>query len=102
MPRNVLLLTVDSMRADEVSRPHVDLPALESLIDSGVSFERAFATGPGTTPSFPALLTGTMPLSYGGLGPLTADRPRVSSHFRDAGLTTGGFQSNPFLSRHFD
>ncbi len=48
------------------------------------------------------MLTGTLPLSYGGLGPLTDERPRVASNLRDAGLTTGGFQSNPFLSRHFN
>lgn len=77
-------------------------PALTRLLDEGVTFERAYATGPGTTPSFPALLTGTLPLSYGGLGPLTTVRPRLSSSLSQAGLTTAGFQCNPFLSHYFN
>jgi arylsulfatase A-like enzyme len=68
----------------------------------GVHFDWAFATGPGTTPSFPAMLTGTLPLSHGGLGPLTADRPRVAELLREEGFATGGFHSNPFLSTHFN
>lgn len=94
---NVLFVTVDSLRYDEQFDPTDDL-----FPNGTVSFDRAFATGPGTTPSFPAMLTGTMPLSYGGLGPLNDDRPRVARTLRDAGLSTGGFQCNPFLSEHFE
>lgn len=100
-PSNVLLITVDSLRADHIKHPNVSISALVSLLEDGVSFERAFATGPGTTPSFPAILTGTMPLSYGGLGRLGSERPRVSSYLRETGFATGGLQSNPFLARHF-
>lgn len=99
---NILLITVDSLRYDLTLTQEPQLSAIERLSEDGVSFEHAYATGPGTTPSFPAMLTGTLPLSYGGLGPLTDERPRVASNLRDAGLTTGGFQSNPFLSRHFN
>ncbi|WP_082677615.1 sulfatase [Haloferax sp. Q22] len=99
---NILLITVDSLRYDLTLTSSPQLSAIERLSEDGVSFEHAYATGPGTTPSFPAMLTGTLPLSYGGLGPLTDERPRVASNLRDAGLTTGGFQSNPFLSRHFN
>ncbi len=105
MTKNVLLLTIDSLRADHLraygyDRSHT--PNIDDLLSNGVKFESAFATGPGTTPSFPAMLTGTLPLSYGGLGPLTDDRPRVAEQLGDAGLRTGGFQCNPFLSEHFN
>ncbi|MFB6151434.1 MAG: sulfatase-like hydrolase/transferase [Haloarculaceae archaeon] len=104
-PTNVLVITVDSLRTDAAPRygfgPELFSDALGTEVPT-TWFERAFATGPGTTPSFPALLTGTMPLSYGGLGPLSADRPRVAANLRDAGYATGGFQCNPFLSTHFD
>jgi len=101
MVENVLLLTVDSLRSD--SMPEDDRESTLAELDrSATSFSRAFATGPGTTPSFPALLTGTLPLSYGGLGPLTDDRPRASARLGEAGLTTAGFQCNPFLSAHFN
>ncbi|WP_318568810.1 sulfatase [Salinigranum marinum] len=97
--KNSLLITIDSLRSDYSNE---DTPCLVSATGDGVKFSSAFATGPGTTPSFPAMLTGTLPLSYEGLGPLADDRPRVSTFLNDAGLTTGGFQCNPFLSSHFN
>ena len=101
MVDNVLLITIDSLRMDIWRDMIPSLPAGRELEDTGVSFERAFATGPGTTSSFPALLTGTYPLSHGGLGPLDPSRPRVASLLQDEGLLTGGFHSNPFLSTNF-
>ena len=99
---NVLFVTVDSLRYDVWNQLQDTLAAGPRLEQAGVSFDRAFATGPGTTPSFPGMLTGTLPLSYGGLGPLTADRPRVATLLGDRGFTTAGFHSNPFLSTHFN
>ena len=98
MTQNVLLLTVDSLRYD--STPQASNSGL--CESSTISLSQAFATGPGTTPSFPALLTGTLPLSYGGLGPLTESRPQVSTRIAEAGHITGAFQCNPFLSTHFN
>jgi len=96
---NVLLITIDSLRYDY--RPE-DAPALEDLANNNVSFENAFATGPGTTPSFPALLTGSLPLSYDGLGKMSDDRPFLAAELRSRGLSTAGFHSNPFLSQSFN
>ncbi|MFB6186075.1 MAG: sulfatase-like hydrolase/transferase, partial [Halobacteriaceae archaeon] len=98
MPKNIILFTIDSLRFDEHQRLN-DRLKLES---ESLEFSKAFATGPGTTSSFPALLTGTLPLSHGGLGPLVASRPRLSKKLQTSGLTTAGFQCNPFLSRHFN
>lgn len=96
MATNVLLVTVDSLRFD-----HLDV--FQTSFDTGFdSFNAAYATGPGTSPSFPGILTGTFPLSCDGLGPLTKDRPRVAVELQEAGLRTGGFQCNPFLSTHFN
>lgn len=123
MVRNVVLVTIDSLRFDHLHKPNsepgitpedMSLPGLRerhrarlatddvSLYADSVAFEKAFATGPGTTPSFPGLLTGTLPLSYDGLGPLGSARPRLASALREVGLHTGGFNSNPFLSEHFN
>jgi len=99
---NVLLITYDSLRYDVWNQMQDELVAGPKLEAKGVRFNRAFATGPGTSPSFPGLLTGTLPLSYGGLGPLTGDRPRVATALRERGFSTGGFHSNPFLSTHFN
>jgi arylsulfatase A-like enzyme len=102
MVDNVLLITIDSLRYDAWVELRPELRAGPALEADGVSFERAFASGPGTSPSFPGMLTGTHALSHGGLGPLAASRPRVATELGRAGLTTGGFHSNPFLSRYFD
>ncbi len=104
-PNNVLLVTIDSLRADHLPSfgyENVDANAIERMIREGDSFCRAFATGPGTTPSFPAMLTGTMPLSYGGLGPLRDDRPRLAQELARNGLSTAGYHCNPFLSNYFN
>jgi arylsulfatase A-like enzyme len=103
MVQNVLLITIDSLRYNSacsgegfgISIPSGNHPSV-------VSFSHAFATGPGTTPSFPAMLTGTLPLSYGGLGPLSRSRPRLSEYLRESGLKTAAFQCNPFLSQYFN
>jgi arylsulfatase A-like enzyme len=105
MIENTLLVTIDSLRADYVpghSNSNTDTSVFSLLSNEGVSFENVFATGPGTTCSFPALLTGTLPLSYDGLGPLSTDRPKLASKLRDSGRATAGFQTNPFLSEYFN
>jgi len=99
---NVLLITYDSLRYDTWEQMQSALTSGPRLERVGVSFDRAFATGPGTSPSFPGMLTGTLPLSYDGLGPLTDDRPRVATELRQHGFATAGFHSNPFLSTHFN
>ncbi|SFR66941.1 sulfatase [Halogeometricum limi] len=101
MVENVLLVTIDSLRYDTWQTMKPSLSAAPRLESRGIDFSRAFATGPGTTTSFPGMLTGTLPLSYGGLGPLDDARPRVAVELGDRGLATGGFHSNPFLSSHF-
>ncbi|TKX40352.1 sulfatase [Halorubrum sp. CGM4_25_10-8A] len=103
MVKNVLLITVDSLRMDSIPEEDTQVTLFEEIIDGpSVSFESVFATGPGTTPSFPAMLTGTMPLSYGGLGPLLDTRPKLASYLQKSDLETAGFQCNPFLSNYFN
>jgi choline-sulfatase len=63
-PRNVLLITVDTVRADHTSlygyaRPTT--PVLAEIAARGVRFERAVAASPTTRQSLPALLFGRYP-----------------------------------------
>ena len=103
MIENVLLVTIDSLRHDRILSSREQSGSVFTRIeDDSVLFSRSFATGPGTTPSFPAIVTGTLPLSYGGLGPLTNKRPRISIELQSSGLATGGFHCNPFLSNYFN
>ena len=99
---NVLLITYDSLRYDIWKQMQPSLTSGPELKEAGVTFDQAFATGPGTSPSFPGMLTGTLPLSYDGLGPLADDRPRIAVQLQQHGFSTAGFHSNPFLSTHFN
>lgn len=105
MPENVLLITVDSLRYDRLSQSDASrnlTPTIDMLANDGTVFSNAFATGPGTQPSFPAILTGTYPLSYSGLGELSSDRPKIAKILRKEGFETAAFQTNPFLSERFN
>ncbi|MDH5745026.1 MAG: sulfatase-like hydrolase/transferase, partial [Candidatus Aminicenantes bacterium] len=65
---NVLLITVDTLRADRVScydSKHVQTPNIDSLAERGFVFTRAFAHNPLTLPSHTNILLGTTPLFHG-------------------------------------
>jgi len=75
---NVVLLSIDTWRADHLSvhgyaRP--TSPALEGLARDAIVFDRAFSAAPQTAPSHMSLLTGVPPLAHGiwniGVGPTT-------------------------------
>lgn len=67
-PPNILLITLDTLRADHVSsyaRSPVATPHLDGLARRGARFTRAFAQVPLTTPSHASILTGTLPSAHG-------------------------------------
>lgn len=105
-PTNVLLITIDSLRADRFLREDAQnaLTIFDQVreADGGVEFAKAFATGPGTTPSFPGILSGTYPLSVGGFEPMSPERPFLAKNLQSIGFHTAGFTSNPFLSSTFN
>jgi arylsulfatase A-like enzyme len=99
--RDLLLITVDSLRYDHLgvygyereTTPFIDEMASESHV-----FEQAFAHAGATRASFPAILSSSYPLMYGGYELLSDDRVLISEVLADAGYRTGGFHSNLFLS----
>ncbi|MEW5735367.1 MAG: sulfatase-like hydrolase/transferase [Thermodesulfobacteriota bacterium] len=107
--QNVLLITIDSLRADAVGAlsgrtgPDSPTPSLDRLIAEGAVFTRAFSQGGTTQTSFPALLSGQYLCrhrdAYKGL---SADRPLLSEAFAAAGARTCAFNSNPYISRHLN
>jgi arylsulfatase A-like enzyme len=65
---NVLLITIDTLRADRVGGyggPAVPTPAIDGLAGRGALFLRAFAHSPQTLPSHASILIGTTPLAHG-------------------------------------
>jgi arylsulfatase A-like enzyme len=100
---NVLLVTVDSLRADAVEPGGGEYatPTLSALAERGTVFENAFAHGNWTPMSFPSLLASR---------PVFADTGRIgvdgattlAERLRDAGVATGGFNAaNGFLTEHW-
>jgi arylsulfatase A-like enzyme len=101
--RDVLLVTVDSLRADAVgfapgAGPDTPAtPALDRLAARSTVATRAFSAGSYTKMAFPAILTGTSPRAYAGEESL-AGRPHVAELFADAGYRTGAVHSAGYLS----
>ena len=68
VPRHVLFITIDTLRADHLSlygygRP--TSPGLEAFAEGAVTFERAMAQWPKTGTSFASLFTGQYPQTTG-------------------------------------
>jgi len=101
---SVLLVTVDSLRADHVGcygyeRPTT--PTLDDLAEGACVYGQTFAHACATRPSFPAILTSSYPLMYGGYERISENRTLVSEVFDEAGYRTGGFHSNGYLNAEF-
>ena len=101
-PLNVLLITIDTLRADRVGRgltPHID-----RLAERGVSFQNVRATVPLTLPSHVSLMTGTIPPVHGvrenGVV-FDQNTPTLAGIFKDAGYSTAAFVGAYVLNRRF-
>jgi len=66
-PANVLLITIDTLRADRLScydSSHVSTPNIDKLASQGVIFTRAFCHVPLTLPSHTCIMTGKTPPAH--------------------------------------
>ncbi|MGI8783577.1 MAG: sulfatase-like hydrolase/transferase [Acidobacteriota bacterium] len=99
-PANVVLITIDTLRADYVSRygsRQVQTPALDALADDGAWFETAYCQAPMTPPSHASILTGTYPATHG-LRDFTSGRLRPGSTTLATLLKQRGYQTAAFVS----
>ncbi len=100
---NVVLVTVDSLRADAISPYDADrhTPVLESLGRSGAVFDRAFATGNWTPFSFPSMLASRHVFAdTDGIG--VSNATTLARALSKAGVATGGFNAaNGFLTSYW-
>jgi arylsulfatase len=103
---NVLLVSVDTLRADHLGSYGSTLgasPRLDALAAQGVVFERAIAAASRTVPAHTSIMTSrhTREHSVGHLNGETRLRGRatLAEHFREAGYATAGFVSNILLTR---
>jgi arylsulfatase A-like enzyme len=96
---NVLLIVLDTVRAQNLSLYGYDRPTtpqLERLAKTGVVFERALSPAPWTLPSHASIFTGRFPheLSADWLTPLDSTAPTLAEAFRVHGYATAGFVAN--------
>lgn len=96
---NVLVIVVDTLRADHVSfygysRPTT--PNLARIAREGVVFDNAISTAPWTMPSHASMVTGRYPHEHGAVGEDGLDDrlPTIAEAFRDRGFRTGAFSGN--------
>ncbi|MCP5047914.1 MAG: sulfatase-like hydrolase/transferase [bacterium] len=64
---NVILITLDTLRADYISAYHkgkADTPNIDRVADEGVRFERCISQTPLTLPSHTSILSGSYPLFH--------------------------------------
>jgi arylsulfatase A-like enzyme/Flp pilus assembly protein TadD len=99
---NVLLITLDTFRADRVGPL---TPALKALAGRGVVFENADAAVPLTLPSHATILSGLLPLHHGvrlnGVGSFPETRETLATLFSRGGYRTGAFVSAFVLDHRF-
>jgi len=102
--RNVVLITVDCLRADHLPSYGYErdtAPFLDGLAEESTVYENAIAAGCGTPASFPSILSSTFPFDYGGYNGIADERPYLPELVSDADVTTGGFHSNTYLTEAF-
>ncbi|HEY8184389.1 MAG TPA: alkaline phosphatase family protein, partial [Thermoanaerobaculia bacterium] len=98
---NVLLITLDTFRADRIGP---STPNLSRLAQSGIWYRQADAVAPLTLPSHATILSGLLPPHHGlrnnGMGKFP-ERETLATVFARAGYRTGAFVSAYILDRRF-
>ena len=102
---NILLLTIDTLRADHLSSygyPRPTSPAIDGLAARGVLFDNAFTYWPKTRASFAAMFT-SLYAAKNGLTVRDRDLPdynlTLAEVLRDAGYSTAAAVDNGNLDR---
>jgi arylsulfatase A-like enzyme len=103
LPPNLLLITIDTLRADRLTcyaGPAGAGARICALFEHGIRYRWAFATAPSTAPSIVSLLTSRYPADHGvtqSMATSLGSHRTIAEHLRAAGYTTAAFVSNPVL-----
>ena len=105
---SVLLVTIDTLRADHVGAYGATTgatPHLDALAARGTLFEEALASVPLTLPSHATVLSGLEPPHHGvhanGRSFFPSDRATLATALQDRGYATGAFVAAFVLDRRF-
>jgi len=98
---NVLLLAIDSLRADAIFGDHIATPNADRYASVGTAFHQAVSTTTSTTPSFSSILTGCYPPKHGVRGlqgyRLSSKLTTIAEAFGKAGYKTHAEVTGPLL-----
>jgi arylsulfatase A-like enzyme len=106
-PRNVLLISIDSLRADRVGaygNERATTPTMDRLAREGVVFEHAASPTSWTLPSHASLLSGRSQHLHGTIrvdDRLTRAGTLLAERFGAHGYETVGFYSGPILNKAY-
>jgi arylsulfatase A-like enzyme/Tfp pilus assembly protein PilF len=107
-PRNLLLISLDTLRADHVGcygYAAAETPRLDALARSGLRFETATTVVPLTLPAHSSLMTGTFPAWHGvrdnGGFYLGDEQVTLAEVLHEKGYRTGGFVGAFVLDRRW-
>ena len=105
--RNLVIITIDTLRADHVGAygyKQGHTPTLDRLAHDGVLFSRAYATAPITLTSHASLMTGRYPAGHGarhnGMR-IDLKTPTLADKLSEAGFATAAFIAAYPLDRRF-
>ncbi|MGH7162514.1 MAG: alkaline phosphatase family protein, partial [Planctomycetota bacterium] len=102
-PRGLLIVTIDTLRADAAGRGK-GTPAIEKFLSEATLYARARTPAPLTLPAHVSLFSGLRPARHGvhdnASAALPADRgfPLLAEELRDAGFLTAAFVSCAVVS----
>jgi len=105
-PRLILLISVDTLRADRLGAYGSDLgisPNLDAFAESGQVFEAAYAPSSFTLPSISSLMTGRYPEEIGIVGnrsALAPSIPTLATALRESGWRSAAVVGNLVLRRN--
>ena len=105
---SVLLVTIDTLRADRVGAYGGDAsltPNIDAFARQGATFEEALASVPLTLPSHATIMSGLEPLHHGvhdnGTYVFPPDRETLATILKGRGYATGAFVGAYVLDRRF-
>ena len=107
-PRSVLLVTLDTTRADHLGpyfAANIETPTLSELAENGVVFERAYSVAPITLVAHSSLLSGLYPFEHGvrnnGLHYLSSEVETLAERLQSVGYRTAAFVAAAVLDRRY-
>ena len=102
--RNIVLITVDSLRADHLGCYGYEKntsPFIDKLAENAMVFRSAYSNGSGTVASFPTILSSDFLSTYKDKKFLSKKRTLIQEVLKENGYVTAGFHSNPYLSKFY-